>query len=247
MGFFNAIGDYAEALRLVSRLKLWIYFLIPSLISLIVGIGILVVMIHLGDNFGLWLGGLYPFDWGASWAVRISQWLGYLLMAIMALFLFRYIIIIFLAPVLSPLSLKVEKYLRDGQIDNTWSMGQLFREFQRSLRINIRNLLRELMFTILLFLLHFIPVIGWFSSIFIFLVQAYYSGFGNMDFTLERHLGYKQSISFVRANRSLAIGNGTIFILMLMIPLLGLLLAPPLAVVAATMGTVKALKEGRLY
>ncbi len=247
MGFFNALGDYAEALRLVSKLRLWIYFLIPSLISLIVGIGILLVMINLGDNFGLWLGGLYPFEWGAEWAVKISQWLGYLLMAILALFLFRYIIIIFLAPVLSPLSLKIEKYLRDGQVDNSWSMGQLFREIQRSLRINTRNLFRELMFTLLLFLLHFIPVIGWFSTIFIFLVQAYYSGFGNMDFTLERHLGYRQSISFVRANRSLAIGNGTIFILMLMIPVLGLLLAPPLAVVAATLGTVKALKEGRLY
>ncbi len=242
MGFFNAIADYAEALRLVSKLKLWIYFLVPSVISLVVGIGILLVMINLGDNFGLWLGGFYPFDWGAEWAIRISQWLGYLLMAIIALFLFRYIIIIFLAPVLSPLSAKVEKYLRDGHIDHSWSMGQLISEIQRSLRINIRNLLRELMFTILLFLLHFIPVIGWFSSIFIFLVQAYYSGFGNMDFTLERHLGYRQSISFVRANRSLAIGNGTIFILMLMIPVLGLLFAPPLAVVAATLGTVKRLR-----
>ena len=109
MGFFNALGDYAEALRLVSKLKLWVYFLIPSLISLFVGAGIIFVMISLGDNFGLWLGGLYPFDWGAEWAIRISQWLGYLLMAIMALFMFRYIIIIFLAPVVCPLSLKVEK------------------------------------------------------------------------------------------------------------------------------------------
>jgi CysZ protein len=62
-----------------------------------------------------------------------------------------------------------------------------------------------------------------------------------MDFTMERHLSVKSSIAFIRDNRGLAIGNGLVFIVMLMIPIFGLLLAPPLAVIAATIGTVRKL------
>ena len=241
-GFFQALDDYGEAIHLVSRLRLGIYFVIPALISILIGAGIMMLIIAIGDNIGNWLGSLYPFEFGAKWAVRISRWLGYILLGIIALFSFRYIIIILLAPFLSPLSLKVERYLDEGRTDGAWSVGQLFREIQRSLRINVRNIFRELMWTIFFFILHWIPLIGWFSSLFIIGIQAYYSGFGNMDFTLERHLNYRQSIQFVRENRGLATGNGIIFILMLMVPLIGLLVGPPLAVIAATIGTVRRLK-----
>lgn len=243
IGFFDALADYREALRLVSLLRLWVYFIIPSIISLVIGIAIILLVITFGDNFGNWLGSFYPFDFGSGLVQQISKWLGYILMSLGALFTFRYIIIILLAPLLSPLSNKVEKYLMAGSVEASWSAIQLFKEIKRSLKINLRNMFRELFFTILLFLLHFIPFIGWFSSLFILMVQSYYAGFGNMDFTLERHLNYRNSISFVRSNRGLAIGNGLIFVFILMIPLLGLLIGPPLAVVAATIGTVRKLKR----
>ena len=175
----------------------------------------------------------------------ISRWLGYLLVAFLALFTFRYILMIFLAPVLSPLSLRVEKHLSGDFQSSPWSPVQFLSEIRRSLRINVRNIFREIMFTVLLIILHWIPVIGWFAGIAILMVQSYYSGFGNMDFTLERHLDYRSTIQFVRNNRGLAIGNGAVFILMLMVPIVGLLMAPPLSVVAATISAHRKLREGK--
>jgi CysZ protein len=77
----------------------------------------------------------------------------------------------------------------------------------------------------------------------IFLVQAYYAGFGNMDYTLERHYGYKESIQFVKRNRGLAIGNGVLFIAMLIIPIIGVILVLPLSVAASTTETIRLIQE----
>ena len=74
------------------------------------------------------------------------------------------------------------------------------------------------------------------------MVQAYYAGFGNMDYTLERHFQYKDSLQFVRKHRGLAIGNGIVFILFLLIPIIGVILVLPLSVTAASTRTVEALQ-----
>jgi len=62
-----------------------------------------------------------------------------------------------------------------------------------------------------------------------------------MDYTLERHFSIGESVRFVRANRWLAVGNGAVFMLILMTGI-GFLLAPPLATVAATIETAKRLE-----
>jgi CysZ protein len=67
--------------------------------------------------------------------------------------------------------------------------------------------------------------------VFIFVTQAYYAGFGNLDFTLERHFRVRESVRFVRRNRGLAIGNGTVYLLLLL-SVVGFLVALPLATVA---------------
>lgn len=198
----------------------------------------ILAVITLGDSLGLWIASIYPFEFGAAWFAKASEWIGYLLMSITGFFLFRNIIMILLAPVLSPLSLKVENYLLQPLHPSTWSFKQLTAEIARSIRINVRIIFRELFFTLLLIIIGFIPVIGWGAAAIIFMVQSYYAGFQNMDFTLERHFNVKESVRFVRANRGLAIGNGMVFIMILMVPGFGLLFGPPLAVIAATIGTV---------
>jgi CysZ protein len=63
-----------------------------------------------------------------------------------------------------------------------------------------------------------------------------------MDYTLERHYNVKESVRFVKNNRGIAIGNGMVFMLVLLIPVLGIILVLPLSVTAASIETVRILK-----
>jgi CysZ protein len=74
-------------------------------------------------------------------------------------------------------------------------------------------------------------------------MQAYFAGFGNMDYTLERHFSYQKSIFYVKNNRGLAIGNGIVFMLFLLIPFVGVILVHPFSVTAATIVTVKSMNK----
>jgi CysZ protein len=80
----------------------------------------------------------------------------------------------------------------------------------------------------------------------LFLTQAYYAGFGNMDYTLERHFKYRESIDFVRRYRGVAIGNGIVFMLLLLIPIFGIILVLPLSVTAASLKTVQVINAEKL-
>jgi CysZ protein len=86
------------------------------------------------------------------------------------------------------------------------------------------------------------PVIAPFAAVLLFLIQSYYAGFGNMDYTLERHFNFQESIAFVRQHKGIAIGNGIIFIGLILIGI-GFLIAPSFSTVAATIETVKAIEN----
>ena len=146
------------------------------------------------------------------------------------------------APFMSPVSEKIEAHLTGVEPHNhrnTSFKSQLW----RGIRINISNLGKELLITLPILLLKFIPVVNIFSIALLFLVQAYYAGFGNMDYTLERHFKYRESVQFVKKYRGIAIGNGTVFILFLLIPVIGVILVLPMSVTASSISTVNLLKE----
>ena len=142
---------------------------------------------------------------------------------------------------MGPISKKIEDYLigKDSQTRESSSVTLLL----RGTRISIRNILRELIATIPILLLGLIPVIGLASTILLFLMQAYFAGFGNMDYTLERHYNYNESIRFVKRNRGLATGNGIIFMLFLLLPVIGVILVLPFSVTAATTETIKKIHQ----
>ena len=64
-----------------------------------------------------------------------------------------------------------------------------------------------------------------------------------MDYTLERHYEYKESVDFVKRHKGVAIGNGIIFTIMLFIPVIGVLMVLPLSVTAATSQTIRFIQE----
>lgn len=237
----KGIQAYFGALGLISKLKLWKYFAIPMAISLFTAIVIGLSAYGLSDNLGFYISKIWVWDWGKETFTTISNVIGGLTIIVLGLILYKHIIMALSAPFMSPVSEKIEAYLlniEEHSHRNTSFKEQLW----RGIRINLRNLCMELLLTIPILLISFIPVIGFLSSIILFLVQAYYAGFGNMDYTLERHFKYGESLRFVRKNRGVAIGNGIVFMLFLLIPVLGVILVLPFSVTAASKETASILK-----
>jgi len=239
---FLGIKAYAGTFKLISKLKLWKYFLIPIAISVVAALTISFLAWSLSDNIGLYISKLWLWEWGKSVFNTIGNFIGGIVILLLGLILYKHIIMALSAPFMSPVSEKIEDYLIGIQKHHHRETS-FSEQLWRGIVINVRNLFKELIFTIPIFFLGFIPIIGVFSTVLLFLVQAYYAGFGNMDYTLERHYNYHQSISFVRKHRGFALGNGIVFMLFLLIPVVGIILVLPLSVTAASSQTVGLIKK----
>lgn len=240
-GIYNGITAYGRSFSLLSKLKLWRYFAVPIVISLVTAALIFLISWGLGDNIGALISRLWIWEWGHSTFQLISNFFGIMVVIVIGLFLYRHIVMALSSPFMSPVSEKIERHLYGQNIvspNSSW-ISQLI----RGIRINIRNLALELLLTIPILLFGFVPVIGVISVVVLFLVQSYYAGFGSMDYTLERHFNYRNSILFVRQNKGLAIGNGMVFMLVLLIPIVGIILVLPLSVTAASTETLKILNS----
>lgn len=239
--FTLGIQAYFKVFGLISKLKLWNYFAIPMIISVITALIIFGSAYRLSDNIGNIIAEFWIWEWGKDTFATIGTIIGAIIIIAIGLILYKHIIMAFSAPFMSPVSEKIEAHLT-GKIYKSDNSNSFSQQLWRGIRINGRNLMKELIISFPIFLLKFIPVINIFSTILMFIIQAYYAGFGNMDYTLERYFNYRESVQFVRKHRGLAIGNGTIFILLLFIPIIGIILVLPLSVTAASAVTIKALE-----
>ena len=238
---FKGIKAYTGTFKLMRQLGLWKYFGVPILISVVSALLIGLLAWGLSGSIGGLISKIWFWEWGSETFRKISDVLGALTIIALGLIAYKHIILALSAPFMSPVSEKIEAHLlgETHQHRNTSNASQLW----RGVRINVRNLLLELMFTIPLLILSFIPGVNIITSVLIFLIQAYYAGFGNMDYTLERHFDYSESTKFARNNSGIAIGNGIVFMAMLFIPVIGIILVLPLSVTASTTETVRLLKE----
>ena len=240
-GILNGIRAYFDAFQIINQLKLWKYFFIPILLSVALAIVITAIAYSLSDNLGEYFASIWSWEWGKETFQTISEIFGGLIILTLGFLAFKHIILALTAPFMGPISEKIEIHLTGVKsLDRKSSPSQLL---MRGIRIAIRNLFRELVLTIPILLLGLVPLIGILSAVLLFLMQAYFAGFGNMDYTLERHFNYKDSINFVKRNRGVATGNGILFIAFLLIPVIGVILVLPFSVTAATSETVKLIQE----
>ena len=236
------IKEYGGAFALISKLKLWKYFIIPVLISILTAVFIGVEAYVLSDNIGAFISKSWIWDWGKETFTGLSHFFGAVIIIILGLIVYKHIIMAFSAPFMSVVSEKIEQHLY-GDLKHLYRNSTFFEQLIRGIRINIRNLSKELLFSLPLLILKLIPIVNLFSTLLLFLLQAYYAGFGNMDYTLELHLPYKESVDFIQKRRGFAIGNGIVFMLCLLIPFIGIIIVLPLSVTAATTKTLSLLHD----
>jgi CysZ protein len=147
--------------------------------------------------------------------------------------LFKYLILIIGSPVFAYLSQQTEALINGKEY--SFQTDQVLRDMRRGIRLAIRNSLWQTVYLISLLILSFFPLIGWITPVICIFVESYYYGFSMLDYSCQRHnLTSPASIAYIGQHKGLSVGNGLVFYGMHFIPILGWVLAPAYAVIAAT-------------
>jgi CysZ protein len=241
-----AIQSYFEAHNFIRKHKLWKWIIIPGVLyTLMFAIGMYFFIQSSSDAVG-WISekiGLAAWlqNQRIEWLSFLFVMAGLILQIILVFFyfsLFKYLFLIIGSPVFAYLSEKTESIL-EGR-DFPFDFRQLMKDILRGVRLALRNSLWQTVYAVSLLLLALIPVAGWVTPVIALFIECYYYGFSMMDYSLERHkLNYAQSINYIGRHKGLAIGNGLMFYLMHGFIVVGWVLAPAYAVVAATLSLHK--------
>lgn len=245
-----AIQSFAQAHRFIVKHRLWKWILVPGIIYTI-----------------LFIAGIY-FFWRSSnsaiefillkiqvknWLDRMQDsWLNWffimgmvILRFVLLLFyfsLFKYLFLIIGSPVFAYLSEKTESIIEDKEFP--FSFHQLMIDIARAVKIALRNMLWQTVYIVTILILSFIPLIGWVAPVVTLFVECYYLGFSMLDYSCERNkMSAPESIIFIGRHKGLAIGNGMVFYIMHLVPVIGWLFAPSYAVIAATLSLFNAKKN----
>ena len=249
-----AIAAYGKAHDVIRRHRLWKLILIPGFVYMLLFIagfyvfaitGKHIVSERLLNVFGIksWLermdSGLLSF---------IFSFTGLVVWLVGMLFyfsLFKYFWLIVGSPVFAWLSEKTETLLTGKTYH--FSFKQLLKDSVRGMGIAGRNMLWQTVYFIALFFISLIPVVGWGVPFLALLIEAYYFGFSMLDYSFERKgESVGSSIRYIGLHKGLAMGNGMVFYAMHALPVVGWLLAPVYAVVAATITMMDKSHDGIL-
>lgn len=237
-----AIQAYFQAHHFIKKHKLWKWILIPGILYALLFVVGMYYFSHTSSQFIEWLSlktGL------KTWLDKInSSFLGFLftmgsllLWLILLLFyfsLFKYLFLIIGSPLFAYLSEKTEAII-EGK-DLPFHFSQLLKDILRGVNLAVRNSLWQTVYTLTILFLSLIPILGWLTPALALLIECYYYGFSMLDYSMERHKKTpSESIYYVGSHKGLAIGNGMVFYIMHLLPVLGWVLAPAYAVVAATL------------
>lgn len=179
-----------------------------------------------------------PFAQGLPLIGWVARMLWVLLVVGLAIVNIKQLVMAICAPLMSLLAQRVRRPQRGRGRDRrraVIAVARAARELVRGAALAVRNICLEAFFFLPIFMLGVIPVIGLTAPLVAICVQAYFVGFGNFDYSLETTHSIAASTQFVRRHRWLAIGNGSVFLLLWSSRLL--LVALPLATIAATLVT----------
>ncbi|MFE3453825.1 EI24 domain-containing protein [Nonomuraea sp. NPDC059194] len=231
--FAGGVGFFFQGLGWVARNGRWWGFgLIPALVAFAVYV---VALVYLGNNATGIADFLTPFadGWSPGWrdffrgALGVMLFIGGLALAVLT---FTALTLAIGEPFYEKLSEKVDPLQESDDVP--W-----WRSIPRSLRDSLVTLLYVLMFTIPLFFLGFVPVIG---QTVVPVLGALVSGFFlTVELTslaLERRgLNRRARFQMLRANKAPALGFGVLVFLLFLVPFVAVIAMPAAVAGAALM------------
>jgi CysZ protein len=245
-----AFQAYGRAHQFIKTHKLWKWILVPGLLYAILFLGSMYLFGKTSSSFIGWLSlktGLKT--WVESMQSGVLGFLftlgGLILWLVMMLFyfsLFKFIWLIVGSPLFAWLSEKTAASIEGKEYP--FNLKQLFKDVLRGIKLSLRNTLWQSVYSISLMIVAIIPVVGWPIPVICLLIECYYYGFAMLDYSCERNkMTTTQSITWIGRHKGLAIGNGIVFYTMHLLPVIGWLLAPSYAVIAATLSMIEIKKN----
>jgi CysZ protein len=233
-----AFNSYTKAFKLLSAKNLWGLVLLSGLVYL---------LLIIGGGLGLYYGVDAFIDWvmhigwiekannwaAVKWLIKIMMF-GVYISSFFAYFsIFKFVLLTVASPLYAYISERADSAITGN--DYPFNAVQLLKDIIRGVRISLKNLVKQSFFTILLWLCSFIPIIGLLSTVLIIALDIYYYGFAMLDYNSERkRMSMADSFKFISQRKGLAIGNGLVFYVLFLIPIIGIVIGAPLSAIAAT-------------
>jgi CysZ protein len=138
------------------------------------------------------------------------------------------------APLIVYLSRRIYAYATGAK--TAVSSRLLVQDSGRFWTVVLKNALWQTVYFVALIIISLIPVVGWVTPLAGLLAECYYSGHPRMDMACNRRgISIGKAAHFISLHKGLAIGNGMVFYLLVIIPFAGWVAAPVYSVVAATL------------
>jgi CysZ protein len=256
MGFWSDFGkgvsSHVDGIKFVAKHNLWHFFIYPVLILIVLFIAGYWSILGLADwivdgtleYYGLTDTGNTE-DWTGILALVGRLLVGIILKVFFLMILtsyIKYVVLIVCSPILALLSERVDEIINNKKYP--FNFGQFLHDMLRGILVTLRNMAFETLIILACLVIGWIPVIGWLTVPFLYLIAWYFLGFAMMDYTYERmRFSISEGARFTRRHKGIAIGNGFIFSMILLLPVIGVIIAPILSVVAATLAVLQVKNE----
>lgn len=245
-GFFRAFG-------FAMRNGLGWAILVPILLVILLYASLFAVAWQVAAAAGEWIGGIVkapsdviqPEGWAGIWDAisgffsATGGFLAAFALKLVMLFVFalviKYIVLIVLSPLLAYLSERAEEMITGR--GTPFSLGQWLKDIVRGSFIALRNGSIEIAINLVVWVITlFVPLLAPLSAVFLFLVSAYFYGFSMFDYVFERRrMRAGDSVRAVNARLGQVVANGTLFSLLMKVPVLGICLAPAMGAIGAVL------------
>lgn len=251
--FRTGVWHFIKATGFLFKHKLWHYYLYPVLLSILLYVSIIGALVKYAYSIVKYF--LEPYmpevmpkiDQASDYWHILGKLPVYgilavvfsLLTLILAGKFSKYIVLIIMAPVFSILSEKTDSIITGKSY--VFSSTQMLRDMIRGIVIACRNLIIELMWMVGISLLSiFSGGLALVSTPVLLIVSAYFYGFSMIDYTSERRkMGIRESVKLVRQYKYFALGNGSMYLLCSLVPLIGDIIGSVNGICGATSGIIE--------
>jgi CysZ protein len=232
-----AIHTYYKAIQFVGKQNMWINIFAAAFFNLFAFVFVGIIAWLYTAQLINWFNTLlsFPEDWG-FWSNLLRYTLGFLIRFIIFLAyfsLFKYIILFVFAPVLALISEKTQNILQNEK--RPIKLQQLVNDIIRGMFVAVILIgLQASSWMILIVLCIAVPFLAPFYAVFLFVSESFFFGASMIDYRNEYfHLTVSESLKKIFSHKGLAFGNGLFLNLFMLIPVIGVLIGPSLAVISA--------------